>query len=100
MTLKDKLVNAADMYRRESITILDKAVSTATEKRPDEVLGASIMDQKSGLKIYILNLLKKTSHHLLMFFVFLIKNEGIRLQRISDFLTVLKSYENEIFGDA
>ena len=100
MTLKDKLDNAADMYRRESITILDKAVSAATEKQPDEVLGASIMDQKSGLKIYILNLLKKTSHHLLMFFFFLIKNEGIRLQRISDFLTVLKSYENEIFGDA
>ena len=98
VTLKDRLDNAADMYRREVITILDKAVSAVTEKQPDEVPGASITDQKSGLKIYILNLLKKTAHLLMGYF--LIKNEDIRSQRVSDFLTVLKLYENEMFGDA
>lgn len=29
----------------------------------------------------------------------MIKNEDIRLKRVSDFLTVLKLYEKEIFGD-
>ena len=37
--------------------------------------------------------------HLLMGY-FLMKNEDIRLQRVSDFLTVLKLYENEMFRDA
>ena len=31
---------------------------------------------------------------------FLMKNEDIRSQRVSDFLTVFKLYENEMFGGA
>ena len=98
VTLKDRLDNAADIYRREVTTILDKAVSAVTEKQPDEVPGASITDQKSELKVYILNLLKRRAH--LLMGHFLMKNEDIRLQRVSDFLTVLKLYENEMFHDA
>ena len=37
LTLKNRLDNAVDMYRREVTTILDKAVSAVTEKQPDEV---------------------------------------------------------------
>ena len=96
--MKDRLENAADIYRREVIAILDKVVSAVTEKQPDEVPGASITDQKSELKVYILNLLKRRAH--LLMGHFLMKNEDIRLQRVSDFLTVLKLYENEMFHDA
>ena len=78
VTLKHRLDNAADIYRREVTTILDKAVSAVTEKQLDEVPGASITDQKSGLKVYILNLLKRTAHLLMGYF--LMKNEDIRLQ--------------------
>ena len=98
MTLKDRLDNAADIYRREVITILDKAVSKVTEKQPDEVPRPSITDQNCGLKVYVLNFLKRTAHLLMGYF--LMKNEDIRSQRLSDFLTVLKLYENEMFGDA
>ena len=99
VTLKHRLDNAADIYRREVTTILDKAVSAVTEKKKtDEVPGASITDQKSELKVYILNLLKRIAHLLMGYF--LMKNEDIRLQRVSDFLTVLKLYENEMFRDA
>ena len=98
VTLKDRLDNAADMYRKEVITILDKAVSAVTEKQPDEIPAASITDQKSGLKIiYILNLLKKTAHLLVGYF--LMKKEDIRSQWVPDFLTVLTLYKNEMFGD-
>ena len=96
--MKDRLDNAADIYRREVITILEKAVSAVTEKQPDEVPGTSITDQKTGLKVYVLNLLKRKAHLLMGYF--LMKNENIRSQRVSHFLTVLRSYENEMFGDA
>ena len=96
--MKDRLENAADIYRREVIAILDKVVSAVTEKQPDEVPGASITDQKSGLKVSILNLLNRTAHLLMGYF--LMKNEDVRSQRVSDFLTVLKLYENEMFGYA
>ena len=49
VTLKDRLDNAAGIYRKEVITILDKAVSAVAEKQPDEVPGASVTDQKSGV---------------------------------------------------
>ena len=72
-------------------------MSAVTEKQPDEVPGASITDQKSGMKVYIMNLLKRSANLLMGYF--LMKNGDIRSQRVSYFLTVLKLYENETFGD-
>ena len=84
--MKDRLDNTADIYKRQVITISDKAVSAVTEKQPDEVPGASVTDQKSGLKVYILNLLKRSAHLLMGYS--LMKNGDIRSQRVSDFLSV------------
>ena len=57
-------VKLNDMFRRELITVLDRAINMATEKPPDELVDASVINQKSGLKVNILNLIKLTSNPL------------------------------------
>lgn len=89
--------NAGDMYRREVITILGEAVNSLSEKEKLDGVH-SVTDQKSGLKISVLNLLKLTSQFLIGYY--LTKNEDTRSKQVSDFLQVLKLYEQELFGDA
>ena len=96
--LNDGQNDASDMFRRELITVLDRAINMVTEKPPEELVDASVTNQKSGLKVNILNLIKLTSNLLMGYF--LSKNEDARSQKVVDFLKVLKLYENEIFGDA
>ena len=62
--LNDGQNDASDMFRRELITVLDKTINMAREKPPDELVDASVTNQKSGLKVNILNLIKLTSNPL------------------------------------
>ena len=96
----DCLNNAADMYRREAITVLGRAINDISEKASDdkEIGSTSVCGQKSGLKVSILNLLKLTSKFLIGYF--LVKNLDERAKKVTDFLQVLKLYEDELFGDA
>ena len=99
ISLNNRMNNAADMYCREVITILGQAVSELCEKSMQEDIdGTSILDQKSGLKVSILNLLKLTANFLMGYF--LVKCMDQEEKRVSEFLKVLKSYENDYFGDA
>ena len=96
--LNDALCNAADMYRREMITILGEAINSISEKHDEDLDHLSVTAQKSGLKVSILNLLKLTGKYLTGYF--LVKDDDKRSQRVVDFLKVLKLYEEELFGDA
>ena len=58
--LNDGQNDAFDMFRTELITVLDRAINVITEKPPDELVDASVTNQKSGLKVNILNLIKLT----------------------------------------
>ena len=58
ITLPDTLDNAANMYRRKTISLLGRVVNTLLERSLENQL--SIVDQKSGLKMSILNLFKAT----------------------------------------
>ena len=96
--LNDTLNNAADMYRRDAIPILAEAVCNMSENSNEETGLQSICDQKSGLKVGVLNLLKLTSSFLNGHF--LVKNMDERAKQVTDFLVVLKLCQDEIFGDA
>ena len=63
--LTDQLENAADMYRREAIGILGSAVHTLIERSSEDVHHVSVTGKKSGLKVSILNLLKRTAKFLI-----------------------------------
>jgi len=93
--------NSADMFRRETITVLGEAVNKLCDKPEDtEALHeeSSVTGQKSSLKISIFNLFKTNAQYLMGYF--LIHNEDKKKDRVVDFLQVLKLLENEIFGDA
>ena len=96
ITLPDTLGNAADMYRRKTISLLGRAVNTLSDRSLEDRL--SVTDQKSGLKVSILNLLKATGKLLIGYF--LMQELDARSQQVVEFLQVLKLYEDEIFGDA
>ena len=99
--LSNKLGNVADIYRREVITILGEAINKLCQKSDEDdadVTNQSVSDQKSGLKISILNLLKLTSKLLVGYF--LMKNQDDQADKVKDFVTVLKLFEEELFGDA
>ena len=97
--LTDRLNNAADMYRRDAISILAKAVNNLSGNAAHENSSVNSMcDQKSGLKVSILNLLKLTSNFLNGHF--LMKNLDARGKQVTDFLVVLTLCQDEIFGDA
>ena len=92
VTWTDRLDNAADMFRRESISVLGSAVNKICQKCGDdysEACNVSITDQKSGLKISILNLLKLSSKSLIGHF--LVQNCDDRSKRVIDFLQVLET---------
>ena len=97
--LKDRLYNAADMYRRDVIPILAQAVSNMSEKTNEEETGLqSVCGRKSSLKVSILNLLKLTSNFLNGHF--LIRNQDQRAKQVTDFQVVLKLCQDKIFSDA
>ena len=108
--LGQMLENAGDMYRREVISILGRAINNMCDSPDVNVVDiqnasietpknpTSITGQKSGLKISILNLLKLTSKFLIGYF--LMRNEDSRADKVKDFVTVLKLFEEELFGDA
>ena len=52
------------MAKMMLLTVLDKTINMAREKPPDELVDASVTNQKSGLKVNILNLIKLTSNPL------------------------------------
>ena len=59
VTIPDRLNNAADLYMRGGITILGNAINQLCENsngEGEDVSNLSIIKQKSGLKISILNL--------------------------------------------
>lgn len=103
ITLEDACNNAADICRRETITILASAVNTLCDNPENDDATtskqhASVTDQKSGLKVAILNLLKLISKYLIGHF--LVQNMDKKSQMITDFLRVLNLFEDDIFGDA
>ena len=95
--MNNMLHNAADMYRRETITILGKSIDDFC-KLHDKKSQISICGLKSGLKVSVRNLLKLTAQTLIG--DFLIECEDERSKRVVDFIQVFKIFENEIFGDA
>ena len=98
--LEEKLNNAADIYRREVITVLGRAINQLCEKSTDGdvATAVTVTDQKSGLKINILNLLKLTAK--LLIGHFLIQNLDARSKMVVDFVQVLRLFQDELFGDA
>lgn len=91
------LDNSADMFRRETISILERAIDTLCEKEKGETC-SGVTDQKSSLKIAVLNLLKLVSKYLIGHF--LVKNLDEHSKCVTDFLQVLKLFEDDMFGDA
>ena len=96
--LVEPMNNAADIYRRETILILGRTIDKICEKPDSELSSHSVSNQKSGLKIGILNLLKKTGHMLISHF--LMECEDLKSNRVTEFLKVLKLFESELFEDA
>ena len=96
--LVEPMNNAADIYRRETILILGRTIDKICEKPDSELTSHSVSNQKSGLKIGILNLLKKTGHMLISHF--LMECEDLKSNRVTEFFKVLKLFESELFGDA
>ena len=98
--LEEKLNNAADIYRREVITVLGRAINQLCEKSTDGdvATAVTVTGQKSGLKINILNLLKLTAK--LLIGHFLIQNLDARSKMVVDFVQVLRLFQDELFGDA
>lgn len=91
--------NAADMFRRETITLFGKAVNVLCEKEhDDETDNATITGQKSSLKVNILYLVKSNAQLLMGFF--LMNNQDKQNNQVDEFLQILKLLENEFFGDA
>ena len=80
------------MYRRESITILGRAVNNILEKDGHDTNCTSISGQKSEVKIIILNLIKLTTKFLIGHF--LVKSLYGKAQSVTDFLPILKLYQN------
>ena len=98
-SIANPLGNVADMYRRETITILGAAIDQLCDKGGETGQNSkSITDQKSGLKINILNVLKLSGKFLIGHF--LIKNQESRSKDVTNFLQVLDLLKNELFGDA
>ena len=90
VSLNDAMNNSGDMYRREVITILGQAVNEISEKSvADDVQNNLIFNQKSGLKVSILNLLKITANFLMEYFLVNCMDE--REKEVVGFLKVLKS---------
>ena len=80
--LVEPMNNAADIYRRETILILGKTIDKICEKPDSELTSYSVSNQKIGLKIGILNLLKKTGHMLISHF--LVECEDLKSNRVSE----------------
>ena len=101
--LEHKLENAGDIFRCETIIILGEEINKICERSETvdtEVADSneSLIGQKSGLKISILNLLKHNAKYLIGYF--LMKNQEDNSKRVTDFLQVLRLVEDEISGDA
>ena len=99
--LEEKLNNAADIYRREVITVLGRAINQLCEMSTDGdnmPTTVTVTGQKSGLKVNILNLLKLTAK--LLIGHFLIQNLDARSKMVVDFVQVLRLFQDELFGDA
>ena len=99
--IDDLAKNAGDLFRREGLFILSETINDICVKvsDPNDVdHGYSITNQKSGLKLSILNLLKLVSKYLIGYF--LVLNEDKRSPTLADFMRVLKHFESEMFGDA
>ena len=64
----------------------------------EETVQDSISNQKSGLKLSILNLLKLSVHMLMGHFT--VTSEDEQNKNVSEILQVLKWLESELFGDA
>lgn len=96
--LVEPMNNAADIYRSETILILGRTIDKICEKPDSELTSYLVSNQKSGLQIGILNLLKKTGHMLISHF--LVECEDLKSDRVTEFLKVLKLFERKLFGDA
>lgn len=77
--------DAGDIYRRDAIPILSNAINTLCDKDDDEELQhLNLTGQKSGLKVGILNTLKKTANLLVGYYLMKRKDEEAR--EVMDFL--------------
>ena len=96
--LTEILNNAADMYRKETVLILGRAIDEHCEKEDEGNGCTSVTKQKSGAKVGLLNLFKNTGNMLIGHF--LVESQDQRSNRVVEFLKVFKLFENELFGDA
>lgn len=96
--IREKQENAADMFRRETITILGKAINEICKSDESDDDGCSITNQKSPLKLSFFSLLKNNANCLIGYF--LMRNKDGYSKRVTDFLNVLELFEVELFGDA
>ena len=90
--------NAGDMFHRDCMVILGKAINNICERKEifeDDII---VSNDKNGLKILILNTLKLVGKYLIGYY--LMKRQDTSAQEVVDFLKVFKYYEDDIFGDA
>lgn len=100
VVIQDLSNDSSDMYRREGISILALAAEKLSEKdtKEDYNNNGAVLNQKSGLKVSILNMIKLTGKYIIGHY--LMKNEDKRADYVVMFLKVLKGFENDLFGDA
>ena len=96
--LHDLLKNTADMFRNETVFVLNEAINLLCKKPVEETIQESISNQKSGLKLSIFNLLKLSGQMIMGHFT--VTSEDERNKKVSQFLQALKWLESELFGDA
>ena len=94
--LSNPFGNTADLYNRETITVLGKIIDEMCEHESFKTL--FYLKISSCLKISLLNLLNLTGQMLIGHFV--VQQDDRKSAQIVYFLKVLKLFENEIFGDA
>ena len=91
--------NSADIFHRDVMTILGKAINDICERNEDNNDDDSILSHdKNGLKIYIYNTLKLAGKYLIGYY--LMKRQDTSADETVNFLKVLKYYEDDLFGDA
>ena len=95
------LYYTASLFRREVIIVLDDVIKNLAEstgkRESNNMIRGSVIGKKSELKINILNLLKLAAKHVIGYHLMINMND--KLENAVNFLSVLKLFENQIFGD-
>ena len=98
VSLTEVCGNVADMFHRDVITILGKAINDICERNEENNDDSLLSQDKNGLKINIYNTLRLSGKYLVGYY--LMKRQDKSADEVVNFLNVLKYYEDDLFGDA